>query len=128
MTTTDTGQKNILFNTASKILDGFWIQMFVVIVIWNINRNENTISQKENFTVPGYHTLILASRDRIPTVILSLYERPFALIRLTEDTNFMGEEEIYAGLIDYRSGSHQVLNYQNDPVSFYERFYVNNIQ
>lgn len=96
--------------------------------IWNINRNENTISQKENFTVPGYHTLILASRDRIPTVILSLYERPFALIRLTEDTNFMGEEEIYAGLIDYRSGSHQVLNYQNDPVSFYERFYVNNIQ
>ena len=75
-----------------------------------------------------HRTLILASRDRIPTVILSLYERPFALIRLTEDTNFMGEEEIYAGLIDYRSGSHQVLNYQNDPVSFYERFYVHNIQ
>jgi hypothetical protein len=98
--------------------------------LWNINinRNENTISQKQNFTVPGYHSLVLASRDRIPTVLLSLYERPFALVRLTEDTNFMGEEEIYAALIDYRSGSHQILNCQNDPVSFYERFYVNNIQ
>ncbi|MBS9392438.1 MAG: hypothetical protein HEQ29_04560 [Dolichospermum sp. LBC05a] len=92
--------------------------------IWNINRNESNISQKQNFSVPGYHTVILASKERILTVLLILYEHPFALIRLTEDTNFMGEEEIYAALINYRSGSHQVLNCHN----FYERFYVNNIQ
>ncbi|MEH2281149.1 MAG: hypothetical protein V7K90_07355 [Nostoc sp.] len=92
--------------------------------IWNRNRNEITISQKHNFAVPGYHTVILATSERIPIVLLLLYEHPFALIRLTEDTNFIGEEEIYATLIDYRSGSHQVLSCQNDPVHFYQRFHV----
>lgn len=61
--------------------------------------------------------------ERIPTVLLFLYEQLFALIRLTDDTNFIGEEELYAALIDYRSGSHQVLSLQNDPISFYEHFY-----
>jgi len=96
--------------------------------IWDINRHENNISQKQNFAVPGYHTVILFSRVGIPTVLLNLYEHPFALISLTEDINFMNEEEIYAALIDYRSGSHQVLNGQNDLVSFYKQFYFDNIQ
>jgi hypothetical protein len=96
--------------------------------IWKTNGHESNFSQKQNFALPGHHTLILASRDIIPIVLLNLYGHPFACIRLTEDTNFMDEEEIYVALIDYRSGSHEVLNPQNDPVSFYQRFYVDNTQ
>jgi|GEM_PF-3731577 len=61
--------------------------------------------------------------ERIPTVLIFLYEQLFALIRLTDDINFIGEKELYAALIDYRSGSHQVLSLQNDPISFYQHFY-----
>ncbi|BAY77373.1 hypothetical protein NIES25_38350 [Nostoc linckia NIES-25] len=86
--------------------------------------NKESTSQAHNFGVCGYHTVLLAPTERIPTVLFLLYESLFALVRLTDVTNFLGEEEIFAALINYRSGSHEVLSPQSDPVGFYHRFYM----
>ena len=76
------------------------------------------------FTEQGKHSLVLADVDGMPMVVVILYERPFAVVRLTRvpTAGALPADTVVAGVFDYANRTHEILRLAEDPLAFAARF------
>lgn len=74
----------------------------------------------QRITHADHHSLLFAAYDGIPMVLVVLYQRPFAGIRLTEVPNpeLFSDSCLFLGLFNYRLGTHRLIRMLDEPTEF----------
>ncbi|MCA9580607.1 MAG: hypothetical protein KC416_02355 [Myxococcales bacterium] len=76
------------------------------------------------YSIPGHHTIVLAQPEGIPTAIVSLYERPFAIVHLSRSPSSpFPPDTVIAGIFDYNAVTHEIMHMMADPMAFMRRFF-----
>lgn len=111
-----------LFDTVRQFIlhsDGSDFARFVIFLFGDTVAGD-AVAFPQSLARAGHHTLLFAIDDGVPIVMVVLYQRPFAVIRLSETPHpaLFKPATVALGLFDYRSKTHRILKLRDNPSEF----------